>query len=96
LVIPVIEDIHKKVYAAVCQPDALEMDTWHTCQTTHCRGGWVVTLAGEEGKRLEAFHGTALAAQLIYRESGHPINPCRFYDSNEEAMADMKKLAGVE
>ena len=69
------------------------MGSWHTCDTTHCRAGWVVTLAGEEGRALEAFFNTALAAQLIYRESGAPINPCRFFDSDADAMADMKKLA---
>ena len=75
------------------QPKALEMCNWHTCESTHCRGGWVVTLAGEAGRKLEAFHGTLLAAQLIYRESGYPFNPCRFFDSNEDALADMKRLA---
>ena len=68
------------------------MSTWH-CGTTHCRGGWVVHLAGEAGYALARFHGDLLAAQLIYRESGFPINPCRFFDSNEVALADMKKLA---
>jgi hypothetical protein len=72
------------------------MSTWHTCETTHCRAGWVVTLAGEAGKKLEAFHNTELAAMLIYRESGSPINPARFYDGNKAALADMAKRAGVE
>ena len=91
--IPAIENIHAKVYEAVSQPKALDMGNWHTCESTHCRGGWVVTLAGEAGRKLEAFHGTLLAAQLIYRESGYPFNPCRFFDSNEDALADMKRLA---
>jgi hypothetical protein len=52
-------------------------------------------LAGEAGYALERFYNTALAAQLIYRESGEPINPCRFWDGNEDAMADIKRLAGV-
>jgi hypothetical protein len=70
------------------------MGDWHKCNSTHCRGGWVVHLAGEAGYALERFHNsTLLAAQLIYRESGYPINPARFFDSNETAMADMKRLA---
>jgi len=72
------------------------MSTWHTCETTHCRGGWVVTLAGDAGKALEMFHGTLLAAQLIYRESGYLINPARFFDSNADALRDMKNLAEQE
>jgi hypothetical protein len=93
--IPKIEDIHAKIYAATSQPGALRMDQWHTCGTTHCRAGWVVHLAGDAGYALERFHNTALAAQLIYRESGYKINPGRFYDSNAEALDDMAKLAGV-
>jgi len=69
------------------------MGKWHTCGTQHCRGGWTVHKAGEAGYALEAFHGTLLAAQLIYRESGYPINPCRFFDTDSEALADMKRLA---
>jgi hypothetical protein len=91
--IPRIENIHQKIYEAVSQPQALEMSTWHTCETTHCRAGWVVAIAGEAGKALETKLNTELAAMLIYRESGFPINPARFYDSNETALADMKKLA---
>jgi len=97
--IPVIEHLHQKLYAAVSQPDALDMTDWHTCATTHCRAGWVVTLAGEAGEALEQFHDTMLAAMLIYDAScpEYRINPVRFHDSNEDAMADMKRLAeGVE
>ena len=58
--------------------------------------GWIVTLAGEAGRKLEAFHNTELAAMLIYRESGYHINPARFYDNNETSLADMKRLAEQE
>lgn len=96
--IPVIENIHQHVYAAASQPQALNMGDWHTCNTTHCRGGWVVHLAGEAGYALERFHNTALAAQLIYDASdpSQNFNPCRFYDSGETALADMKRLADLE
>jgi hypothetical protein len=50
-------------------------------------------LAGKKGKALEERFGSLLAAQKIYRASGHVINPCRFFDSNEAALADMKRLA---
>jgi hypothetical protein len=70
----------------------------HACATTHCRAGWVVTLAGEAGRKLEEFFGWELAAIKIYDAScpGYEINPCRFYDSNEAALADMKRLAEEE
>lgn len=93
--VPVIEDLHAKIYAAASRPESLNMGNWHICANTHCRAGWVVTLAGEAGKALEAFHDTALAAMLIYDAScpGFKINPSRFFDSNEDALADMKRLA---
>jgi hypothetical protein len=92
-VIPTIPDIHKRIYERVTQPGALDMTAWHACETTHCRAGWVVHEAGAAGYALEKFHNTALAAQLIYRESGYQINPSRFYDPANLALADMKRLA---
>ncbi|WP_186079369.1 hypothetical protein [Burkholderia gladioli] len=78
------------------QPNALDMGTWHSCETTHCRAGWVVHEAGEAGYALEKFHNTELAAMLIYRASGYKINPARFYDDSATALADMKRLAEGE
>ena len=93
--IPTIPDIHKTIYAAASQPGSLDMQTWHTCKNTHCRAGWVVTLAGQQGKELEDFYNTELAAMMIYDASTEDfkINPARFFDKNDEALADMKKLA---
>ena len=73
------------------------MNDWHTCENTHCRAGWVVTLAGERGKALEGFYNTEFAAMLIYDASapGFKINPARFYDDNDAALADMKRLAEI-
>ncbi len=74
-------------------PNALNMSSWHTCETTHCRAGWVVTLAGEAGKELERKTSPVFAAMQIYKASGYEISPVRFYETNEVAMADMKRLA---
>jgi hypothetical protein len=91
--IPVIEDIHEKLYVAVSHPNALNMDEWHTCKTTHCRAGWVVHLAREAGYALEKKTSTLFAAMQIYKASGYLISPVRFFDNNETALADMKRLA---
>jgi hypothetical protein len=69
------------------------MSDWHTCNTTHCRAGWVVRLAGDAGRELEKETSTLFAAMQIYKASGHPISPARFFASNEDALADMKRLA---
>ena len=98
---PVVGNIHQRVYAAASQPGALDMGRWHSaCGTTHCRAGHVVVLAGEAGRALEATLGTAGAAMAIYLAS----DPERFrleripnfYCDNEEALADMKRLAEAE
>ena len=52
-------------------------------------------MAGDAGKALEALYGAPLAAMMIYDASDpdFKINPCRFFDANEDALADMKRLA---
>jgi hypothetical protein len=82
---------------AVSKPDALNMDTWHSCETTHCRAGWIVHLAGEAGKALEKKTSTLFAAMQIYRKSSDiQVSPPRFYEPNEVAMADIKRCAELE
>jgi hypothetical protein len=93
--VPAIPDIHRVVLEAASQPGALDMGSWHNdCGTAHCRAGWVVTLAGEPGRALEEAVGTPAAAALIYARSD-PSLSCTpdFYCDNDEALADMKRLA---
>jgi hypothetical protein len=73
------------------------MDDWH-CGTTHCRAGWVVTLAGQQGKDLESRIGTALAANKIYQNSSDIKVPwtIEFYKTSEEAALDIKRCADEE
>ena len=96
--VPFIKDIHQTVYnACTVPPDALDMVDWHKCETTHCRAGWVVTLAGEGGKALKFAMGTPAAAAIIYLKSDPKLEKMPdFYCSNEEALADMKRLADAE
>lgn len=96
--VPVIENIHQKVYAAASKPGALNMAEWHTCKSTHCRAGWVTKLAGKAGARLESDAGTiSEAAWLIYQASDPSmIEIPSFSGSNEEALADMREFAERE
>jgi hypothetical protein len=72
----------------------LDMSSWHTCETTHCRAGWAITLAGDAGRVLEDVIGANAAAAVIYASSGsHPVPD--WFASNEDAMADIKKRAGL-
>ena len=95
--IPVVLNIHGSVLAAASKPEALNMETWHTCATTHCRAGWVVHLAGEAGYELEQKTSPEFAAMQIYKASSDiTVSPVRFYESDEQAMADMRRCAELE
>jgi hypothetical protein len=95
--IPVIPNIHASVLTAVQGKGALDMSEWHTCETTHCRAGWVVTLAGEAGRKLEERTSTLFAAMRIYKESSPiRVSPVRFFDNNEKAMEDIQRCAQDE
>ena len=95
--VPVIANIHRTVYAAASQPGAIEMGSWHTCETTHCQAGWVVALAGESGRKLEEKVGTSVAAALIYHASDPTMEKVpNFYTTSENALATMKRLAEQE
>ncbi len=73
------------------------MGDWHTCDTTHCRAGWTVFLAGEKGKALESASSTLFAAMQIYKASSAiGVSPVRFFEKNEIAMADMERCAALE
>lgn len=95
--IPIIPDIHRRVYEAASAPGALDMSTWHTCGTTHCRAGWVIALAGDAGRAMEWCLGTATAAALIYQQSDPQLERVPdFYADDATALADMKRLAELE
>lgn len=95
--VPIIPNIHQKVYRAASKPGALDMSTWHSCKTTHCRAGWVVVLGGTQAKILEIRIGTGFAARRIYKASGHRnYNNMEFCASERESLADMKRLANRE
>jgi uncharacterized protein YjbI with pentapeptide repeats len=92
-----IENIHQRVYEAAATEGALDMGAWHICETTHCRAGWVVALAGDGGRALEWAMGTPAAAALIYQASDPKLERVpSFYTSNEAALEDMKRLADAE
>ena len=92
--VPVVPNIDAAILAMVEGGEGtLDMGYWHKCETTHCRAGWAITLAGPGGAALEFAFGSAAAGALIYAASrpGKPIP--NFYASNEAAMDDMRKAA---
>jgi hypothetical protein len=95
LLVPVVAGLHRQVYAAASAPGALAMRDWHTCRTTHCWAGWIVTLAGEEGQALEARTDCPTAATLIWCASTDAPLP-DFYSDDATTLAAMRHLADTE
>ena len=91
----VVPGLDQKMLEA-CEVDgALNMFTWHTCETMHCRAGWAVTLAGEAGRVLEGLTDTATAAALIYASTYPDRKIPDFYGDNDETMQDIRRCAAL-
>jgi hypothetical protein len=85
-----VERLDAAILAAVGVKDnAFEMGSWH-CGTTHCRGGWAITLH-PMGAELEQAFGPWLAAAVIYLASTRRVPD--FFASNKDALADIKRCA---
>jgi uncharacterized protein YjbI with pentapeptide repeats len=93
----VVPNLHTRIAEAVGRcGEFLQMDAWHTCKTTHCRGGHAISLAGKEGAELEGKVGSQEAAALIYLAT-YPDEPVPdFWASKESAMADILACAERE
>ena len=86
--IPVVKNIHKRVYEAATT-GALNMG-----ETTHCRAGWAIVLAGKQGRKLRKKYGTSVTACMIYSKSDPEMTWMPDFDcSDAEALRDMKRMA---
>jgi Pentapeptide repeats (8 copies) len=93
--VPVIPDIDARILSILeSGKGKLYMATWHQCETTHCRGGWAVTLAGPAGAALEEKYGTQRAAAMIYRASTGRTP--HFFASDERALEDIRQCAAEQ
>jgi hypothetical protein len=67
------------------------MTTWHTCETTHCRAGWAIHLAGAHGAKLESQVGPFRAGIAIYTASTGRVP--HFFASTKNALKDIERCA---
>jgi hypothetical protein len=74
--------------AAALQDGALNMRTWHSCDTTHCLGGWLIYQAGEVGRLIEAAVGPSVAGLMLGGVEAHS----HFYDSNKAATEYLRSV----
>ncbi len=101
--IPFIPNIDAAVLASIeankaAKKNGLKMTKWHGtddcnetnwCETTHCRAGYVICLAGAAGFALERKIGPAAAGALIYARSRPGKRVPNFYASDADAMASI-------
>jgi hypothetical protein len=81
--VPIVPNLWQQVEVAT-RDGHLDLATWHSCDTVHCVAGWITTIAGLQGRDLEARIGPARAAELIHRASCPWTNqgPPPFYSGN--------------
>lgn len=94
--VPVIPDLDKRILELVSSDiGAFDMSLWHTCETTHCRAGWAIVLAGEAGRALELHYGPATAGRMIYLASTG--RSAHFFTTTEHALRDIQaRVPGPE
>ena len=93
-----VPHLDAKILERIQSGGRLEVDCWHSCDTSHCRAGWAVVVAGPAGRALEWMQGTRAAASLIYAAS-RPKNKIPDFAAeldNEEVLNDIKKCAAAD
>lgn len=71
--------------AALATPEALCMDRWHKCATTHCIAGWAQHLSDDPV--IKAAYPATAGAVLLGPEVAR-----RFHDTDEEARAFLQSV----
>ncbi len=67
--------------AALASPDALEMGSWHKCETTHCICGWAEHLGGPLARLIIQANGNDVGGLMLLGVEAH----AHFYKTNEKA-----------
>ena len=74
--------------AALASPDALEMDQWHRCETTHCICGWAEHLGGPLANLIIQTQGNDIGGLMLLGVEAH----AHFYSTNEKARAFLQSV----
>jgi len=70
-----------RVAKAALGEGALDMGTWHRCDTTHCLAGWAVHLSGPAGYALEKLTSPSVAGAILCPDVSH-----LFFAGNDTAL----------
>ena len=96
--IPIVPNLHSHILESLDAGGKLDMGGWHICETTHCRAGWAIHLAGQAGYDLEDKIGSCAAGALISVASCPQLDGKvpDFYASDQDALSDIRRLAELE
>ena len=96
--VPVVPNLHSLILESLDAGGKLDMRGWHSCETTHCRAGWAIHLAGKAGYALESKIGSCAAGALISVASCPQLHGKvpDFYASDHAALSDIRRLAELE
>jgi len=102
----VVPNIDAAILAALESKKAqgLDMSGWHGgqcdetnwCNTTHCRAGFAICLAGKAGFVLEKKYGSETAGRMIYAVSRLNLPLPDFFADDEAALEDIRMCASAE
>ena len=91
---------------AAAGTNGLDMGSWHGddrkaneehwCETTHCRAGYAICLAGAPGWALEKKFGPEIAGRMIYAVSRPHMELPSFHASTGAAMEDLERCAALD
>ena len=74
--------------AALASPDALEMSSWHKCETTHCICGWAEHLGGPLAELIIRTQGNDMGGLMLLGVEAH----AHFYKTNDEARVFLQSV----
>jgi len=94
--VPFVPDIDLQLWNILNSVGYLDMSDWHRCETTHCRGGWAIKLAGERGEKLEREVGSLMAAAMIYQASRPDQGFPDFFAGRLDALSDIQRGAEAQ
>jgi hypothetical protein len=90
--LPIADDAPSRLLAvaksALSSSDALEMGTWHTCETTHCVCGWAEHLGGSLAKLIVEQFGNDVGGLMLLGVKAHSY----FYSTNGQARAFLQSV----
>jgi hypothetical protein len=95
--VPVVKDLASRILQIVeSGKGQLEMDDYHTCESTHCIAGWTTHLAGKRAKVLEEELFCDVAAAAIWLKTYGSYPSFSHLVEHDEALDSLRRFAALD